>query len=135
MLSMQFSATRVQPCTARDTMIAQVAVTLALLGSPGPPMLPDSLPAPQPDAWVSPDKAKHFLIAGFVESATFAGLETMGARRNSAFAGALGMAGAVSVIRELHDGRTKNNFSFRDLTWDLAGGIAAFLVLRHAERP
>lgn len=116
-------------------MIAQVAVAVALLGSPAPAMLPDSLPAPQSDAWVSPDKAKHFLMAGFVESATFAGLETMGARRNSAFAGAIGMAGAVSVIRELHDRRTKNNFSFRDLTWDLAGVVAAFLVLRHTEQP
>lgn len=87
------------------------------------------------DSWFSPDKAKHFVIAGFIESATFAGLESVGVNRNPSLNAAIAVAGALSIIREVHDKRAKNQFSFRDLTWDLAGGLAAFVMLRHTERP
>lgn len=87
------------------------------------------------DSWFSPDKAKHFFIAGFVESATFAGMESVGASRNVSFGGALAITGVFSVLREVHDKRVKNQFSFRDLAWDMAGGAAAFVMLRHTERP
>ncbi|MBA2688090.1 MAG: hypothetical protein H0U64_08310 [Gemmatimonadaceae bacterium] len=116
-------------------MIAQVAMAVTLLASAAPRPSTDSLGHARSDPWISPDKAKHFLIAGFVESASFAGLEATGVPRNRAFLGAFAVTGAVSVIREVHDGRTKNQFSVRDLTWDALGGIAAFLVLRHTERP
>lgn len=87
------------------------------------------------DPWFSPDKAKHFVIAGFVESATFAGMESVGASRNASLGGALAITGALSILREVHDKRVKNQFSFRDLAWDLAGGAAAFVMLRHTQRP
>ena len=90
---------------------------------------------PVQDPWVSPDKAKHFLIAGFVESSAFAGMETIGFSRKSSLAGAVAITGALSLMREIHDKRTKNQFSFRDLTWDIAGGLAAFVMLRHTEHP
>ena len=87
------------------------------------------------DPWLSPDKAKHFVISGFIESTSFAGLETVGASRNASLAGAVAITGALSLLREIHDKRTKHQFSFRDLTWDLAGGVAAFVMLRHTEKP
>lgn len=87
------------------------------------------------DPWFSPDKAKHFVIAGFVESAAFAGLESAGVSRSGSFSGAFALTAGVSILREIHDKRSKNQFSFRDLTWDLAGGMAAFVMLRHTERP
>lgn len=87
------------------------------------------------DPWFSPDKAKHFLISGFTESATFAGLESAGVSRSGSFSGAFAVTAAVSVLREVHDKRVKNQFSVRDLTWDLAGCVAAFVMLRHTERP
>lgn len=90
---------------------------------------------PLSDPWFSPDKAKHFAIAAFVESATFAGLESVRVNRSASFTGAISVAAAVSLLREVHDKRVKNQFSFKDLTWDLAGGIAAFIMLRHTERP
>lgn len=87
------------------------------------------------DPWLSPDKVKHFAIAGFIESSSFASLEAVGVSRNHSFAGAIAITGALSLLREVHAKRTKNQFSFRDLTWDLAGGLAAYVMLRHTERP
>jgi uncharacterized protein YfiM (DUF2279 family) len=87
------------------------------------------------DPWFSPDKAKHFAIAAFVESATFAGLESARVNRNASFAGAISATAAVSLLREIHDKRVKNQFSFKDLTWDLAGGVAAFVMLRQTQKP
>lgn len=87
------------------------------------------------DPWFSPDKAKHFLIAGFIESTSFAGFETIGISKTASLTSAIAVTGALSLVRELHDKRTRNQFSFRDLTWDLAGGIAAYLMLRQTERP
>ncbi len=116
-------------------MLAQLAAVVTILTSAAPVPQRDSvLPAPT-DSWVSPDKAKHFLMAGFVETSSFAALQASGASRSSAFIGAFALTGAVSVVRELHDKRVRNQFSFRDLVWDLAGGVAAFAVLRHTERP
>ncbi len=116
-------------------MIAQVAMAVTLLAGAAPQPSIDSLASTGRDPWISPDKAKHFLVAGFVESASFAGFEAAGVPRNRAFIGAVAMAGAVSVIREVHDRSAKNQFSFKDLTWDALGGIAAYLILRRTERP
>lgn len=110
-------------------MIAQVALLAALV-------FPQTKSAVAfQDPWFSPDKAKHFLVSGFIESASFAGMETIGVSRKSSMAGAIAITGALSLMREIHDKRTKNQFSFRDLTWDLAGGLAAYVLLRHTERP
>lgn len=81
------------------------------------------------DPIVGVDKAKHFFIAGFVETMTFAGLEAAGASRSPAKSGAIAMTLAVSIGREIHDKRTKGLFSVRDLAWDLIGGTAAMLVI------
>jgi uncharacterized protein YfiM (DUF2279 family) len=116
-------------------MIAQIAVAGMLAVNAGAPVDSVSTIAPAADAWFSPDKAKHFVIAGFTESVAFASLESAGASRNSSFTVAIAATAAVSILREVHDGRVKKQFSFRDLAWDMAGGLAAFLVLRHTERP
>ena len=110
-------------------MITHFALVTALLF----PQAKSALPLNDP--WFSPDKAKHFALTAFVESATFAGLESMRVNRNAAFTGAISVAAAVSLLREVHDKRVKDQFSFRDLTWDLAGGVAAFVMLRHTEHP
>jgi uncharacterized protein YfiM (DUF2279 family) len=110
-------------------MIAQFALIGALVF----PQAKSALPLDDP--WFSPDKAKHFAITAFVESAAFSGLESVRVSRNASFAGAISVAAAASLLREVHDKRVKNQFSFKDLTWDLAGGLAAFVMLRHTERP
>ena len=75
------------------------------------------------------DKVKHFLMAGFVETVTFAGLEALGADKSPARSGAIAMTVSVSLGREIHDRRTKGLFSFKDLAWDFLGGTAAMLII------
>lgn len=114
-------------------MIAQLAAAVMLAGHPAARASADSIPKPASDAWFSPDKAKHFMLAGFVESSVFAALESAGMSRENAIVGAVGVAAAVSLGREVHDRKVKNQFSFRDLAWDLAGAAAAFAVIRHTD--
>src|SRR5829696_664526 len=75
------------------------------------------------------DKVKHFFIAGFVETMTFAGLEAAGAKRSPARAAAIGTTVVVSFGREIHDRRTKGLFSIKDLLWDALGASAALLLI------
>lgn len=121
------------PCHARACEGRGVIAHLALIGALVFPQAKSAVALQDP--WFSPDKARHFVIAGFVESATFAGLESSGVNRNSSFNGAFAVTAAVSLLREVHDKRAKNQFSFRDLTWDVAGGVVAFVMLRHTQRP
>ena len=120
-------------------MIAQGLLAITLLLPQSKVALFDSVAVSSQvagqDSWLSPDKAKHFLLAGFIEGASFAALEAVGMSRHSSFSGAIAVTGALSLMREVHDKRAKNQFSFRDLAWDLAGGLAAFVMLRHTERP
>lgn len=81
------------------------------------------------DPLVGPDKVKHFLMAGFVQSLTFATLELAGAHRSAARAGGISAAAIISVGRELHDRRVGKGFSFKDLLWDGIGISAALLVI------
>ena len=86
------------------------------------------------DPWFGADKVKHFFIAGFVETLTFAGLEAAGASRSSARAGGIAAAGIVSIGREVHDAKVKKGASFRDLIWDGLGTAAALVVINKAQR-
>ena len=43
---------------------------------------------PAGDKWFSPDKAKHFFMAAFVQSASFGGLRAVGVGRSGSLAGA-----------------------------------------------
>ena len=86
------------------------------------------------DSVVGIDKLKHFLMAGFVESVAFAGLQAAGANRDASFAGAGATVAVVSLGREFNDRRTKGLFSFGDLLWDAFGAGAALLVLTKVQR-
>lgn len=86
------------------------------------------------DALFGPDKVKHFLIAGFVESVMFSGLQAAGANRNAARSGAISAAAAASIGRELHDRKTKGLFSIPDLVWDALGVGAALVVLNKTQK-
>jgi uncharacterized protein YfiM (DUF2279 family) len=81
------------------------------------------------DPWLGADKVKHFLMAGFVESVTFAGLEAVGANRSTARVAGLSTAAIISVAREVHDRKVGKGFSVKDLAWDGLGIAAALLVI------
>lgn len=90
--------------------------------------------AKRPDPLFGVDKVKHFFMAGFVETLTFAGLEAAGANRSAARAGGIAAMATVSIGREIHDRRVKKQFSFRDLLWDGIGASAALLVINKTQR-
>lgn len=84
--------------------------------------------------FIGPDKVKHFFISAFVTSVGFGSLQAMGAGRDAAVAGALASSAAAGFGREIHDRRTKGDFSIADLVWDAAGTGAAFLVINQVQR-
>lgn len=86
------------------------------------------------EAAFGPDKVKHFLIAGFVESVTFAGLQASGTNRNAARSGAVAAVVSASIGRELYDRKTKGVFSISDLVWDALGAGAALLVINKTQK-
>ncbi len=86
------------------------------------------------DSILGIDKLKHFLIAGFVESVAFGGLQAAGADRKTSLAGAGATVVVVSFGREIHGRRTTGLFSLGDLAWSALGGGAAMLVLTRVQR-
>jgi hypothetical protein len=88
----------------------------------------------QPDPIFGVDKVKHFFIAGFIESMTFAGLEAAGASRSSARTGGIAAMTVASFGREIHDHKVKGLFSVRDLLWDGIGATAALIVINKTQR-
>ena len=83
------------------------------------------------DAWFGPDKLQHFFLSAFVQSAGYGVLRRSGAEPGLAIAGASAVTAAVGVGKEIHDRRTKGDFSARDLAWDAAGaGSASVLLVR-----
>lgn len=89
---------------------------------------------PGGDRWFAPDKAKHFFMAAFVQSASFSFLRSTGARWNGSIAGASAMTAAVSLGKEVHDARTGGDASVKDLIWDAGGAAGATVLLRQTER-
>ena len=86
------------------------------------------------DRWFGADKAKHFFMAAFVESAAFSGLRLTGMRPHAALNTAVGLTGGLSVGKEVYDRFSGGDPSFKDLTWDGAG-MAAAAVLLHQTKP
>ena len=89
---------------------------------------------PGGDRWFSPDKAKHFFMAAFVQSASFSAIRSTRVRWNGAIAGASAVTAAVSLGKEVYDARTGGDASVKDLVWDAGGAAGATVLLRQTER-
>lgn len=85
------------------------------------------------DKWIAPDKLKHFFVSAFVESASYSALRELRVSHHDAIVSAAGIAVSVGVAKEVHDSRTGEGFSLRDLTWDLAGTAAGAAFLSRAQ--
>jgi uncharacterized protein YfiM (DUF2279 family) len=83
----------------------------------------------QGDGWLTPDKIQHFFTSAFVQSMTYGSLRATGLGHGASIAGATAAAAAAGVGKEIHDGRVKGEFSYRDLAWDAAGAGAVSLLL------
>ena len=81
------------------------------------------------DAWFGPDKLQHFFTSAFVQSLGYGVLRRAGADQGPAITGASIATAIVGVGKEVHDRRTKGEFSVRDLAWDAAGAGSASLLL------
>jgi len=89
---------------------------------------------PVGDRWIGADKVQHFVMAAFVESASFSALRVAGVSRAGALVGAASVAGAASVGKEVYDASHRGDPSLKDLTWDAAGIVGAGALLRRTER-
>ncbi|PYP81183.1 MAG: hypothetical protein DMD35_02695 [Gemmatimonadetes bacterium] len=81
------------------------------------------------DSWFGPDKLQHFFMSAFVQSAGYGIFRRAGADNGTAIAGASAVTTAFGEGKELHDRKTKGDFSARDLAWDAAGAGSASLLL------
>ena len=86
------------------------------------------------DRWFAQDKAQHFFVAAFIQTASFGGFRLIGASRNGSFVGATAVTSAVSVGKELWDRTHHGDPSFKDLAWDAAGMVAASALLARTAR-
>ncbi len=91
-------------------------------------------PEPGGDRWFAQDKAQHFFVAAFIQTASFGGFRTLGASRGGSFVGATAVTSAVSVGKELWDRTHQGDPSFKDLAWDAAGMLAASALLGRTVR-
>jgi uncharacterized protein YfiM (DUF2279 family) len=86
------------------------------------------------DRWFAGDKLQHFFTSAFVQSMSYGALRTAGVTHGTALAGATVTTLGVGVAKEVHDLHDRNEFSFRDLTWDAAGTGAATILLVRTRR-
>ena len=86
------------------------------------------------DRWFGGDKLQHFFTSAFVQSMSYGTLRTAGVSHGAALAGATVTTLGVGVGKEVHDLHDRNEFSFRDLTWDAAGTGAATVLLVRTRR-
>lgn len=101
-----------------------------------------------PDKWFGADKAKHFFIGTFVQSASFGVLRASGVETRPALVAASAATVSVVIAKEIRDrtcnrqgadadaaakgGRICNGRgtpSVKDVTWGLAGAAAISPVL------
>ena len=97
-----------------------VALVLTLQGSPA-------------DGWFGADKIKHFLLAGFVQSAGYSVFRATSIDHRSSLVGATALSASISVAKELSD-RRSTGFSLRDLAWDAAGIGASTVLIDRIQR-
>ncbi len=88
---------------------------------------------PGGDPWFGADKVKHFFVSAFVQSVTYTGARAVGFGRGGAMVAASATTVTIGVGKEIHDRRAGGEFSVRDLTWDLAGGVAAGLLVERTK--
>lgn len=80
-----------------------------------------SMPA---DQWFAADKAKHFFLGAFIQSASFSGLRAAGLDRTGSLVAASAITTAAVAAKELRDRAGRGTMSFKDAAWGLAGAAA-----------
>ena len=88
---------------------------------------------PAGDRWFSADKAKHFFVSAFIQSASYSLLRTTDLSHRASLAGASALTLAIGVGKELHDRSGRGDPSWKDMTWNVVGMAAASGLLSAAK--
>lgn len=83
----------------------------------------------RPDPWLGEDKAQHFVMSFAATAFAYAGARFALDREPARFAAA-GTALAAGLGKEIHDARTGEFFSIRDMVWNVAGVAIGVTVVR-----
>lgn len=111
----------------RTSPIRPGPVALSLISRRGLPA--QDAPAPT-DAWLGPDKARHFFLSFAATALAHGALRAAGLDGGVALAGAAGIAVGAGAWKELRDRRVPGETaSLRDGAWDLLGVAAAVALL------
>jgi putative lipoprotein len=100
--------------------IVFVVVTVQSLSLPG-------------DSWFGADKAKHFFLGTFIQSAAFSGLRAGGIQKEAALGAATAVTVGAAFTKEFRDRGGKGTASLKDAAWTLAGAAAISPVLLRAK--
>ncbi|MCI0432190.1 MAG: hypothetical protein L0271_00880 [Gemmatimonadetes bacterium] len=82
------------------------------------------------DAWLAPDKFRHFFASYVAVSIGYAGALGAGFGHDTSLAIGVTAAGFAGLIKEWTDHRTGRGTSARDFAWNLLGIAGAVLLLR-----
>ena len=82
------------------------------------------------DAWLGPDKFRHFWTSYAVTAFSFAAARSVDLDVDAALIASLGTGALAGIGKEFHDRRGGRIFSLRDLVADALGLGAAYLLLR-----
>ncbi|MCX5763690.1 MAG: hypothetical protein NTU67_03545 [Gemmatimonadetes bacterium] len=95
-------------------------------------------PAPAPatpgDRWFGPDKLLHFTASALIQSVAHTALRSRGMTYANASWSAAGVTAVAGIGKELWDLKRHDDFSLRDLTWDVVGGASGAVLMRQADR-
>lgn len=86
-----------------------------------------------PDKWFGADKAQHFFLGAFIQSATFGVSRAAGLDQTASLAAASGVSLAAVVGKEVRDRNGRGTVSVKDAVWGLAGAAAISPVLKRTK--
>lgn len=78
---------------------------------------------PRHDPWLGADKLKHFAVSAAIGAAAAAAAQEAGAEARRARGSAVLVVLTVGAGKEFHDLAVKGRWSWRDMVWNLIGGV------------
>lgn len=88
--------------------------------------------APAGDRWFGPDKLKHFTASAAIGAGAAYAAREAGAADADARAAGITVVLTVGAGKELYDRELKQTYwSWRDMTWNLLGGLLGSLLVTH----
>ncbi len=74
------------------------------------------------DEWFAKDKLKHFSVSFLIGVAIYSVARWGNTSKNDASVTGLLLASTCGIAKEIDDDVRRNNWSYKDLAWDVLGG-------------